>query len=111
MTIEELREKIESYPEETMPFCIDDVFSWRGVYAEPACSLSTDTTTKEHNYQMLDRLENETFEGWKGGEYTYHPYDDLHFEDEPGNWSDGQYLIDFLLNNSKNKAVKHIFHS
>ena len=37
MTIRELRLKIESWENDTMDFCIEEVFSWRGIYAEPAC--------------------------------------------------------------------------
>lgn len=111
MTIRDLREKIESWPETTMPFCIKDVFSWRGVYAEPACSISTRETSKEDNLFMLDTLTSDIFEGWKGGEYSYHDYDDIHFEVSDGSWSDGMFIQNFLLDNADNAAVRHIFHS
>ena len=111
MTILELKEKIESWPETTMPFCIEDVFSWRGVYAEPSCAISTCDTSKEHNIEMLERLVTEEFYGWKGGEYHYHNYNDIHFEVSDGSWSDGKFIKDFLLDNSDNAAVRYIFHS
>ena len=111
MTIEEFKDKIKSYPGDTMPFCIDDVFSWRGVYSEPACAISTCDASKEHNIEMLERLVTEEFYGWKGGEYRYHDYDDIHFEIEPGSWSDGQFINDFLMDNYDNDAVRYIFHS
>lgn len=111
MTIAEFKDKIKSYPGDTMPFCINDVFSWRGVYAEPACAISTCCVDKEHNIAMLERLVTEKFYGWKGGEYHYHDYDDIHFETNPGSWSDGQFIVDFLMDNYDNDAVIHIFHS
>lgn len=109
MTIDGLRNKIKSLGN-TMDFCITDVFSWRGVYNEPACSISTDTTSKEHNLAMIDKLLSETFSGWKGGEYTYHRYDDIHFEDTPDSWSNGAYIRRFLLDNADNQDVRSIFY-
>ena len=40
MTIGELFDKINSWPEDTMNFRIIDVFSWRGVYAEAAADVA-----------------------------------------------------------------------
>jgi len=111
MTILELKEKIESWPGTTMPFCIEDVFSWRGVYAEPACCISTREVSKEENLSMLSVLTTNAFTGWKGGEYSYHDYDDIHFEVSAGSWSDGKFIADFLMDNGDNTAVRHIFHS
>ena len=111
MTVKELQEKIKSWPDATMPFCIEDVFSWRGVYAEPACCISTRDVSKEDNLSMLNMLTSDTFTGWKGGEYSYNDYNDIHFESSRGSWSDGKFIIDFLLDNVDNAAVRHIFHS
>lgn len=109
MTIKELYNKIESWPEDTMDFCITDVFSWRGIYAEPACSLSTTSdTTKQENLDMLNRLINETFDGWKGGEYTYCSVDTINFECGEGSYSDGNYIIEFLARNHS-PIIEHIF--
>jgi hypothetical protein len=108
MTIEELYNKIESWPENTMDFCITGVFSWRGVYAEPACSLSTSNTTKQENLDMLSRLTSEIFMGWKGGEYTYNFDDEINFECEDGSYSAGDYLRGFLDRNHS-LIIKHIF--
>ena len=109
MTIGDLYFKIRLWKEDIMNFKITDVFSWRGIYAEPACSIECIPSTKEENLKMLDRLTSEVFEGWKGGEYEYDFSDELHFEERDGAWSDGQYLIDFLLENSNKPIVKHIF--
>lgn len=108
MTIEELKSKIESWKGNTMNFCIEDVFSWRGVYAEPACSLSTRCVSKQHNLEQLEKLVTEVFYGWKGGEYSYSLYDNIHFESEEGKWSDGDYIVHFLAANH-NEELKHIF--
>ena len=108
MTIKDLYNKKESWPEDTMDFCVTDVFSWRGVYAEPACSLSTSNTTKVENLDMLCRLMSESFMGWKGGEYTYCSADTINFECSEGSYSDGKYLIGFLARNHS-PIIEHIF--
>lgn len=108
MTLKELYDRIESYPHDTMNFCIEKVFSWRGVYAEPCCSLSTNTTTKQQNLDTLTRLITETYKGWKGGTYEYFFDDPINFEAEESSWSDGYYIKDFITNN-QTPEVKHIF--
>ena len=109
MTIQKLYDKIVSWPENTMNFAITDVFSWRGSYAEPACSIECSLASKEYNLNMLTRLLNETFYGWKGGEYEYSDLDDIHFENCSGSYSDGQYLINFILDHANEPIVQHIF--
>lgn len=109
MTLGELYDKISSWPEETMNFCIEDVFSWRGVYAEPCCELSTNYSTKQYNLDKLRELTTEVFYGWKGGEYTYTFEDKINFESEHGNYSSGNYLKAFIKRNKDSEIVKHIF--
>ena len=109
MTLKELYDKIESYPSDTMNFCIEDVFSWRGIYAEPCCSLSTKQTTKQENLNMLRRLTNEVFRGYKGGEYTYTFDDWINFECDCSEYTDGRYLNGFINKYKENPEVKHIF--
>lgn len=108
MTLKEFYEKIESFPSDTMNFCIEDVFSWRGSYNEPCCSISTNNVAKQHNLDMLNRLFNEIFYGWKGGEYTYSENDDINFESGVEMWTNNEYLINFIANNPS-PEVKHIF--
>lgn len=108
MNIYEFKRRIESLGD-TMNFCIESVFSWRGSYREPACSISTRNTTKEHNLEMLERLLNNLFWGWKGGEYTYDITDEIHFESDYGSWTDGKYLYKFLMDNGDNEDVRKIF--
>ena len=108
MTIKEFADKINAWPYDEMDFCITDVFSWRGVYAEPCCSLSTQRTTKQENLDMLNRLVTDTFYGYKGGEFKYDDWQDINFEECYRAWSDGKYLIQFIINNNTD-IVKHIF--
>lgn len=109
MTLGEFYDKIESWSSDTMNFRINDVFSWRGIYDEPCCTISIWETSKQYNLDMLDRLVNEEFIGWKGGEFTYTFEDTIHFESGEGSYtSDNGYLIRFIANN-QNEEVKHIF--
>ena len=109
MTLKELYDKIESYPSDTMNFCIEDVFSWRGIYAEPCCSLLIKQTTKQENLDMLRRLTNEVFHGYKGGEYTYTFDDQINFEYDYGEYTDGRYLKGFINKYKETQEFKHIF--
>lgn len=109
MTLGEFYDKIESWPSDTMNFRIESVFSWRGIYAEPCCEISIWETSKQYNLDMLRRLVNEVFIGWKGGEFTYTFDDTIHFECEEGAYTpDNGYLIGFIARN-QNEEVKHIF--
>ena len=109
MTLGDLYDRILSYPEDTMNFCIESVFSWRGSYYEPCCSLSTRNVSKEHNLDMLTKLLTESFIGWKGGSYTYIMDDTIHFEEGEGSYSDEYYIKEFIANNYNTTEVKHIF--
>ena len=109
MTLGDLYDRILSYPEDTMNFCIEDVFSWRGSYCEPCCELSTRNVSKDHNLNMLNKLLTESFVGWKGGSYTYIVDDTIHFEAGEGSYSDEYYIKEFITNNHNTPEVKHIF--
>jgi hypothetical protein len=111
ITLGEFYDKIKSYPQDTMNFHITDVFSWRGAYAEPCCSLSTEQTTKQENLDMLRRLIDEPFPGWKGGEFTYTFDDWIHFECDYGDYSSNRYLMGFLKRNKDSEIINHIFGS
>lgn len=109
MTLGEFYDKIKSWSSDTMNFRIEGVFSWRGSYYEPCCEISIKETSKQYNLDMLRRLVNEVFIGWKGGEFTYTFEDTIHFECGEGSYtSNNGYLIRFITNNY-NEEVKHIF--
>lgn len=109
ITIRELRNRIITWPNDTMNFRIVDVFAWRGYYAEPACYINSDEATKEHNLTMLDALTSDTFIGWKGGEYQYDASDQLHFETDYGAYTDGRFIMNFLMDHGNDPIVRHLF--
>lgn len=92
MTIRDLKEYFENT--ENPKFFLTDVFSWRGFYSEIAftpCEIGT----KEESLQLIKRALTETFEGRKGGEYTYDEYTDVHFELDK--WDDSDMALYNLL--------------
>lgn len=109
MTLKELYDKIKSYPSDTMNFCIEDVFSWRGIYAEPCCSLSVEKTNKQDNLNKLSDLVKFEFSGWKGGYFEYDWDSTIHFESDYGEYTDGRYLNGFINKYKENPEFKHIF--
>lgn len=109
MTLRDLFDRISSYPEDNMNFCIEDVFSWRGSYDEPCCSLSTRNVSKDHNLDMLTKLLKESFSGYKGGTYKYTMDYNIHFEESRRSYSDEYYIKEFITNNYNTPEVKHIF--
>ena len=108
MTIKELYDNIKSYPNDTMDFCIENVFTWRGFYQDAACEISTRNVSKQYNLKQLEKLTSETFSGWKGGEFSYDEYTTINFESDYGSYTNGNYILSFIVNNY-NDAIKHIF--
>ena len=109
ITIRELRNKIQNWSDDAMNFRIENVFAWRGSYMEPACYITCNAATKEHNLRMLSSLTSDTFFGWKGGEYRYDVSDRLHFETDYGSYTDGRFILNFLIDNKDIPIVRHIF--
>lgn len=51
------------------------IASWRGIYAEPALGHSShwehDPTVADLIRELENAIDGRTFEGWKGGDYSY----------------------------------------
>ena len=109
MKLSDLIGLIESWHDDMMDFCIEDVFSWRGSYDKPCCSLSTRQVSKVENLKELRRLLRFSFDGYKGGTYTYELDDEVHFESDYGSYTDGVYIKTFVDKNRDSEIVKHIF--
>lgn len=109
MKLSELIGLIESWHDDMMDFCIEDVFSWRGSYDKPCCSLSTRQASKVENLKELRKLLRFSFDGYKGGTYTYDMDDEVHFESDYGSYTDGKYIETFVEKNRDSEIVKHIF--
>ena len=64
-----------------------DVFSWRGCPDEVAFTPSLVGSVKESLF-MIDKALSETFEGYKGGDYVYDKWTNVHFEFDGANYDD-----------------------
>ncbi len=93
MTIEDLYDYFRT--SKKPKFYLVDVFSWRGIYDEVAFTPSKIGSVKK-SIEILDRAITETFDGWKGGEYTYDLWTKAHFETEERGSSD-MALYNLLL--------------
>lgn len=93
MTIKWLKDYFENT--ENPKFFLIDVFSWRGIYDEVAFTPSK-TGTKEESLKLINNALTETFDGYKGGEYTYKESTDVHFEFSERDCSD-MALYNILL--------------
>lgn len=99
MIIKELLEHIESFPNgHVFDYSLSNPFSWRSSYDEVAFSILDIKSTKEDVLAEINKVFNETFTGWKGGEYSYDNHTTVNFEESEGSYSDGSYLGNkFLL--------------
>lgn len=112
MTVKDLMNIIESWPDDKMPFSIDDVWSWRGIYADPCLCVTTREQTKKYNLLSLKEVLQYSFTGWKGGEFYYNESSLLHFENDPGcatTTAENCFWLDFLKKNEDNKFIQAIY--
>lgn len=93
MTIKDLKEYFLNT--ENPKFFLTDVFSWRGIYDEVAFTPST-KGTKERSLELIEEALTGTYIGYKGGEFTYDEWTNVHFEYV---WSSSEdnALYDLLL--------------
>lgn len=112
MTVKDMINIIESYPTDTMPFKIEDSWSWRGIYAHPCLAISTNESTKEKNLSELEYVLRYSYHGWKGGDFYYEESSLLHFETDWGNSTTYDekscYMAQFILNNEDNPFIQHM---
>lgn len=96
ITLGKLKEMFDAYADDhVFEYGLGDVFSWRGSYDEPCFSIEQNVTAK-HCKRVVEEALNESFMGWKGGEYSYYEGSPVNFEREEGVWSDGRYLAEKL---------------
>jgi hypothetical protein len=96
MTLGQLKKFIEDKPDNYIsPTKLTDVFSWRGSYDEVAFSLSKEECTKQELLEVINKAYTETHYGYKGGEYKYADWTDVHFEEYYGTYTDGGYFQDY----------------
>ena len=108
ITLGEFKKLIEKYPSDEVPFSIIDYGSWRGIYAHPYITPSTEVSKKEELLNDLHILTKGGFEGWKGGWFSYNDDTPLHFEYGASYSSiteSSSCFLNFIRDNKDNKFV------
>jgi len=101
MILKELAEAFKNLPdEEVLDYGLGEVFSWRGSYDEVCFSIKENVSVG-HCKELIERAYNETFCGYKGGEYSYGDCTPINFEWADTAYTDGEYcqeMIDKITN-------------
>lgn len=96
MTLKEFREYVERAEVTTFKYGLSDPFSWRGSYDEVAFAVLEQPMTKQEVLAKIDKAYEDTFYGYKGGEYTYKDYTDVHFEEGVEMYTGGDYCAAWI---------------
>ena len=98
MKLGQFREYIESLPNGTLfNYGLSSPFSWRGSYDEVAFEVvKTGLYNREEVLTEINKAYDNTFQGWKGGNFTYDDHTRVNFEREEGSYSDGAYCGEIL---------------
>jgi hypothetical protein len=97
MNLLEFKNHIQTFPDGfVFNYGISEPFSWRGVYAEVAFEMLDMRMSKEDVLANIEKAYTETFCGYKGGEYIYNDYTDIHFETDYRSWTDGRYVSQWI---------------
>lgn len=108
MYLKEFKKYIQSFPDNHEFNCLlSKPFSWRGSYDEVAFDI--DFTLKSSKEDILKNIElayTEIFYGYKGGEFTYSDYTEVHFEEDNSKYTDGEYCIQLISELKEGKTYK-----
>lgn len=111
MNLKELKQHIENLPSGSKTeYSLSEPFSWRGIYAEVAFAIENTPSTKEELLANVEKAYNETFTGYKGGDYTYNDYTDVHFEEDTSCYTDGRYTMSKIAEIEKTDSYQSIEH-
>lgn len=96
MILKDLKEMFDRINDDVvLKFGLTGVFSWRGSYDEVAFSIGPNISAKQCK-ELIQQAYEDTFYGYKGGEYNYTDYTEVNFEAQSGAYSDGEYTEDFI---------------
>lgn len=92
MTLGKLKTHFEQMESgKVLNYKLSDPFSWRGIYAECAFEILKNQSTREENLEQIEKAFTQSFHGYKGGDYRYSSYTEIHFENDYGSYTDGGY--------------------
>ena len=75
-----------------------NVDSWRGAYAEPCLIGGNEHDLKKLVGMLYALASGMSFNGWKGGRYSYSLNDELNFEHSEGSYTGEGYFEDVKYN-------------
>ena len=97
MELKEFKQQIEQAEVgKTFDYGISEPFSWRGSYNEVAFEILEQPMTREELLANIEKAYTGVFYGYKGGEYTYEDYTEVHFEEDSGRYTDGGYCAEMI---------------
>lgn len=97
MELKKFKEHIEEAENEKIfGYGISEPFSWRGSYDEVAFEIIEQPMRREDILANIQKAYNGKFYGYKGGEFTYQDYTEVHFEEDSSSWSDGGYCAEII---------------
>ena len=92
MTLKEFKEHIEKFSSnKEFKFGISEPFSWRGSYDEVAFEFTEFPMSREDILKNIKMAYDNTFYGYKGGEYTYSDHTEVNFERNDRTYTCGEY--------------------
>lgn len=99
LVLEELINVLESVePERILPVGFSRPHSYRGYYRDLAFCVARNVSVREMLYAARSAM-GETFQGWKGGDYTMDKYTDVWLVTEEGDTGEslGSMLLHLML--------------
>jgi len=107
MELKQFKEQVEKAEDnKVFDYGISEPFSWRGVYAEVAFKILEEPMSKEKILSNIQKAYEGTFYGYKGGEYNYNDYTDIHFEEGQRNYTDGGYCAEIIAKIEGNEVYE-----
>ena len=107
MTLLDFKQHIEALPENSvLKYGISEPFSWRGDYSEVAFAISTAPMAREDVLERIQLAYVGPFIGYKGGEYFFADYTDIHFKESARNYTDGRYVSEHIAQIEDSMAFK-----
>lgn len=97
MELKEFKDYIENTEKgKQFDYGISEPFSWRGSYGEVAFTILEQPMTREEILANIKKAYEGIFYGYKGGEYTYQDYTEVHFEEDISRATGGGYCGEMI---------------
>lgn len=96
MNLSDLKNLFSNVPDDhILQYGISEPFSWRGSYDE-VCFAVEEYVTGKQCKERIQKAYEDTFHGWKGGEFTYTDTTPVNFEHQSGAYTDEGYTKEMI---------------